>query len=537
MRRIPDTSVVPEGVSPGVTCAEEVTALDDKNRARRLLLPGVLAGLLAIGAAIAPAAASSVAAITYPMPSPAATLPPVGPPAAVTLGTATSPALGRVLTDPSGMTLYWLSSDPVNGSLCTGACLANWPPLLVAAGGTVSGPSDSGLTFGTFIRPDDRTTQVALKGHALYTFAGDSAPGQTNGEGIMAFGGTWHVASAASSFLGSLSTVSLPGSSTVPANGDINPYGVAVVPRSIGRLVKGDILVSNFNAKSNLQGTGTTIVELTPTGALHLFATITSTAVAGRCPGGVGLSTALVALSSGWVIVGSLPTKDGTAATASAGCLIVLNASGHVVETFRGGPINGPWDMTALDGGSAARLFVTNVLNGTVKGKGKVVHGGTVVRLVLKTTGVKVPTIISETVIGSGFGERTDPAALVIGPTGLGLGANGTLYVADTLNSRIAAIASAVSRTSSAGTGSTVTSGHALNAPLGLAIAPNSDILTVNGGDGNIVETTPGGTQVATKTLDGTGGGGGLLFGLAVRPGGNGIWFVDDGTNTLALLH
>jgi hypothetical protein len=323
----------------------------------------------------------------------------------------------------------------------------------------------------------------------------------------------------------------------VPANGDINPYGVAVVPRSIGRLVKGDILISNFNAKSNLQGTGTTIVELAPSGALHVFATITPATVAGRCPGGVGLSTALVALSSGWVIVGSLPTKDGTAATASAGCLIVLNSSGHVVETFHGGPINGPWDMTAFDGGSVARLFVTNVLNGTVKGKGKVVHGGTVVRLVLRTTGVKVPTVVSETVIGSGFGERTDRAALVIGPTGLGLGANGTLYVADTLGSRIAAIGGAASRASSAGTGSTVTSGHALNAPLGLTIAPNGDILTVNGGDGNVVETTLGGVQVATKTLDGTGGGGGILFGLAIRPGGTGVWFVDDGTNTLALLH
>ena len=462
---------------------------------------------------------------------------PVGPPAAVTLGTATSPALGRILTDPSGMTLYTLSSDPKTGSLCTGGCLVNWPPLLVVAGGTVSGPSGSSLTFGTFIRPDNGTTQVALKGHALYTFAGDSAPGQTNGEGIVAFGGTWHVASAASSFLGSLSTVSLPGSSTVPANGDINPYGVAVVPRSIGRLVKGDILVSNFNNKANLQGTGTTIVQLSPSGARHLFASITPAAVAGRCPGGVGLTTALVVLRSGWAIVGSLPTRDGTAATASAGCLIVLNANGRVVETFHGGPINGSWDMSALDGGSTARLFVTNVLNGTVKAKGKVVHGGTVVRLVLKTTSVKVPTLISETVIGSGFAERTDPAALVVGPTGLGLGANGTLYVADTLGSRIAAIGGAASRTSSAGSGSTVTAGHALNAPLGLIIAANGDILTVNGGDGNIVETTPGGVQVATRTLDGTGGGGGLLFGLAIRPGGSGIWFVDDGTNTLALLH
>jgi hypothetical protein len=342
---------------------------------------------------------------------------------------------------------------------------------------------------------------------------------------------------AASSYLGSFSTAGLPGHSTVPANGDINPYGVAVVPRSIGRLVRGDILVSNFNAKSNLQGTGTTIVQLDPTGTRHLFATITPASVAGRCPGGVGLSTALVALTSGWVVVGSLPTRDGSAATAGAGCLIVLDSTGRVVETFHDTLINGPWDMTAWDGGAVAELFVTNVLNGTVAAKGKVVRRGTVVRLVLQTTGVKVPARLLETVIGSGFGERTDPAALVVGPTGLGLAADGTLYVADTLDSRIAAIAGATYRTSSAGAGSTITRGQSLNAPLGLAIAPNGDILTVNGGDGNIVETTPGGSQLATMTLDGTGGGGGLLFGLAIRPGGTGVYFVDDGTNTLSLLH
>ena len=152
------------------------------------------------------------------------------------------------------------------------------------------------------------------------------------------------MAAAFSSFLGSLPTVNLPGHSTVPGNGDVNPYGVAVVPRSIGRLVKGDILVSNFNNKANLQGTGTTIVQLSPSGARHLFASIAGRGT-GRCPGGVGLTTALVVLRSGWVIVGSLPTKDGTPATARAGCLIVINANGQVVETFHGGPINGPWDM------------------------------------------------------------------------------------------------------------------------------------------------------------------------------------------------
>ena len=174
--------------------------------------------------------------------------------------------------------------------------------------------------------------------------------------------------------------------------------------------------------------------------------------------------------------------------------------------------------------GAAAELFVTNVLNGTVKANGHVVHRGTVLRLVVTIPGRGAPRLRAITKIGSGFAETTDPAALVIGPTGVGLGRNGTLYVADTVNSRIAAIPGAVARHHSAGTGFTVTKGGALNAPLGLTVAPNGDVLTVNGGDGNIVETTPGGHQIAVKALDTSGSppGAGALFGLAVAPHGMG---------------
>jgi hypothetical protein len=332
------------------------------------------------------------------------------------------------------------------------------------------------------------------------------------------------------------------GPSTVPAPpapADVNPYGVAVVPRSQGLLQKGDVLVSNFNDAANAQGTGTTIVQVSPGGAVSLFAHIDpATIPAASCPGGVGLTTALSVLRSGWVIVGSLPTADGTSATAQAGCLIVLDSQGNVRETFHGNGINGPWDMTALDAGAVAQLFVTNVLNGTVANSPNVVNGGTVLRLLLVIAGNQPPKLVATTKIGSGFAERTDPAALVVGPTGVGLGADGTLYVADTVNSRIAAIPNAVFRFSSAGTGFTVSKGKALNGPLGLAIAPGGDILTVNGLDGNIVETTPFGKQVAVATLDdtpvpGLDNGNGTLFGLAVAPGGTGVYFVDDGENQL----
>lgn len=329
--------------------------------------------------------------------------------------------------------------------------------------------------------------------------------------------------------------------STVPGNGDVNPYGVAIVPRSVGALVANSILVSNFNNSGNLQGTGTTIVQIGQNNKLTVFAQINASSVP-NCVGGVGLTTALVALRNGWVIVGSLPTTDGTSATAKAGCLIVLNSQGQPVETFANG-INGPWDMTAADFGNIAVLFVTNVLNGTVEAKGATVNQGNVLRMVLfmgdgdtDDSNAK-PRVILQTVIASGFGQRTDPAALVIGPTGLGLAPDGSLYVADTLANRIAAIPAALFRLDSAGLGNTVSEGHALNGPLGLAVAPGGDILTVNSGDGNIVETTPGGSQVVVRNIDLTGTGGGTLFGLAIAPNGNGVYYVNDGNNTLNLLH
>ena len=342
---------------------------------------------------------------------------------------------------------------------------------------------------------------------------------------------------ASSSFIGPMHQIKAH-ASTVPQNGDVNPYGVAVVPRSVGLLEQDHVLVSNFNNAMNLQGTGTTIVQVSPgDGTAKLLAQIDANNLPGACPGGVGLTTALVVLRAGWVIVGSLPTTDGIADTIGAGCLLVLNSVGEVVETISGGDINGPWDMTALDMGTSAVLFVTNVLNGTVGGGGGIVSGGTVIRIGLTIPGVGIPVETSSTMIGSGFSEKTDPNALVIGPTGVGLGADGTLYVADTLNNRMAAIANASTRLTDAGTGVTVFGGGALNAPLGLAIAPNGDIVTVNGGDGNMVEITPAGTQAAVQAVDVTATGAGVLFGLAIRPNDSGIYFVNDGNNTLDILH
>jgi len=322
-----------------------------------------------------------------------------------------------------------------------------------------------------------------------------------------------------------------------PAAGDVNPYGVAVVPRTVGDLVRGDVLVSNFNSARNQQGTGSSIVEISPSGTAHVFAVVPPP----TDDPFTGLTTALVALRSGYVVVGSLPAKDGMGANARAGALSVISPTGHVVERIAGAPINGPWDMTAVEHGDRATLFVTNVLNGTVAAGGNVVDRGTVVRIVLLSRRDQAPKVLSISVIATGFAEHTDPNALVVGPTGVGLGPDGTLYVADSVNNRIAAIPDALTRTTALGGGGiTLTSGGALNDPLGLAIAPEGQIITANGSDGRMVQTSPAGVQVTSRTLVDPGAGD--LFGLAIAPDARGIYYVNDSgsgpqANSLDLLH
>jgi hypothetical protein len=328
--------------------------------------------------------------------------------------------------------------------------------------------------------------------------------------------------------------------STVPANGDQNPYGIWIIRDSIGRLHKGNILISNFNNKANQQGTGRTIVQITPKGHRTVFAKINPSTLPGPCPGGVGLTTALVVLPLGWVIVGSTPSQNGQVATSAAGCLIVLNSRGQVKETISGQGINGPWDSTVVVGGHQAQLFVSNVLAGTRRARGKVVHRGYVLRITLSCCSASTPPArVKTTKIASGFPQRSDPTAFLLGITGVHMGQRGVLYVAETLTSRIFQIPGALTRTTSAGQGMLLTRGGRLSMPLGLALAPNSNVLTVNAGNGKIVETTPSGVQIFARFLDRSGSppGAGALFGLAVLPGRGGVYYVDDAQNTLRLLH
>jgi hypothetical protein len=343
-------------------------------------------------------------------------------------------------------------------------------------------------------------------------------------------------AATTAAFIAPFSTATTLGS-TEPANGDVNPYGLVFVPTSVGRLHAGELLVSNFNDQANDQGTGTTIEQMTTAGKRSLFATLNAKSLPGSCPGGVGLTTALNVLPGGYVVVGSLPTTNGKSATAKHGCLIVLDSDGKAIETITSSKIQGPWDSTALSEGSTTTLFVSNALNGGAKRGIHTIDNSTVLRIRLQSGPGEAPKVLGEQVIADKIPWVDSPEALVVGPTGLALASDGTLYLADTLANRITAIPQALTRTTAASAGgTTVTEGGHLKEPLGLVLAPNDDIITTNAGDGDMVETTPSGKQIVARTAD-TKTGAGSLFGLAVAPGGTGVYYVDDGENTLRLLH
>lgn len=332
--------------------------------------------------------------------------------------------------------------------------------------------------------------------------------------------------------------------STVPANGDENPYAIFVAPVSAGKLRQGDVLVDNFNDKNNLQGLGTTIIAYRPsTRSLTLFASIPRHLP--QCPGGVGLTTAMAMLKTGWVIVGSLPSNDGTTATKGQGCLIVLDAQGNVAGTLASPNINGPWgNMAVIDNGTTATLFVSNTGFGVgaPEDESPVVKQATVLRLDLSVPPGKPPVVARQTVIASGFSEQADKGVFIIGPTGLALGQHSELYVSDAIGNRIAAIPDAVTRTDSAGTGRDVTKDGLLQRPLAMVTVPNGHLLVTNGLNGQVVEIDPStGQQLYAQWVDANKAqsppGSGDLFGIALTRAGDGFYYVEDEVNTLVLAH
>jgi hypothetical protein len=334
--------------------------------------------------------------------------------------------------------------------------------------------------------------------------------------------------------------------STVTENGDQNPYAVVVAPVTAGVIQKNDVLIDNFNNEKNLQGLGTTIVDYNPgTKKFKLFAELPRHMP--QCPGGVGLTTAMTMLKSGWVIVGSTPSEDGTTKTKGNGCLIVLDANGKVADVWTGPEINGPWGNMAVDdhGGTAA-IFVSMAgfdvpapdVTDPATGDPVTVEKATVLRINLSIPEGQKPMITSKAVIANGFGHRADDSVFLIGPTGLALGSDATLYVSDSLANRIVAIPDALKRTTTAATGEEITKDGLLQRPLALAMAPNGHLLAVNGRNGQVVEIDPvARKQIYARWIDANQAqsppGSGDLFGLAIRPDGKGFYYVEDEVNTI----
>jgi hypothetical protein len=266
-----------------------------------------------------------------------------------------------------------------------------------------------------------------------------------------------------------------------------------------------------------------------------------------HCPGGVGLTTAMTMLKSGWVIVGSTPSTDGTTATKGDGCVIVLDPNGQVAATWAGPRINDPWgNMAVVDNGDTATLFISmagfglqspEVIDPATKFPVRI-KKATVLRLELQIPQGKPPVLVSQTVVGDGFSQRADRDNFLLGPTGLALGPDHTLYVTDGLDNVITAIPDALTRTSSAGTGRVVTQGGLLNWPLAMVYTPAGHLLACNGKDGQVVEIDTGtGKQIYSQWIDSDQAqsppGNGDLFGIAMTPDGEGFYYVEDDMNTL----
>jgi predicted lipoprotein with Yx(FWY)xxD motif len=118
-----------------------------------------------------------------------------------TLGVANNTSLGNILVDSTGRTLYFFGKDTGTTSTCTGACASNWPPLTASGTPTVGSGANASL-LGTTPRSGG-TSQVTYSGHPVYLFAGDHNPGDTNGQGITAFGGSWAAVTPAGALVSS----------------------------------------------------------------------------------------------------------------------------------------------------------------------------------------------------------------------------------------------------------------------------------------------------------------------------------------------
>jgi hypothetical protein len=315
------------------------------------------------------------------------------------------------------------------------------------------------------------------------------------------------------------------GSTIDPELHQLNPYGLAVAPSTNGDFTKGDLVVCNFNASSNVQGTGYTIVALHP--------------VLGAQPRLVSDSKTL----DGCAALALGPADDIWAAAFKADDNPVISSSGKLEANIKGKPFDHPFgQIFAGHGGvSGAPAFYESNARGA----------NSIVRINLGTSG------FTYDVIATGFAVNDGKPGGILGPSGLAYdGMKDTLYIVDGANNTVVAFSKvstipaggiAVDKSGTTFSGPSasqarlVYSGAPLNAPISSALLFNGNLVIGNTGNDNgrnvMVEMTPQGRVLATRNVDHAAAG--ALFGM-VATGTNihdaQIYFNDDNQNDLRVL-
>jgi hypothetical protein len=309
------------------------------------------------------------------------------------------------------------------------------------------------------------------------------------------------------------------GSTVDPMTGDLNPYGLTVATGTSGPITKGDLVVCSFNAKSNVQGTGTTIDALHPTPGSKPIHIVASKVLKG--------CAALALDPSGFIWATAFSANDNP----------VFSSAGTLIENLKGSPLDHPWGQVYAAPASGPTFYETNAGNGAV------------IRFDL-STGKAI-------VIATGFAVNHGKPGGILAPSGLAYDtAKDTLYIVDGTNNTLVALEKVTSIGAggvkvgkngktftgpSAKNARLVFSGAPLNASISTALLPNGNLIVGNTGNPNgtnlMVELTPAGKVLATRNVDK--GAAGALFGIVATGTSDAdtkIYFNDDNNNNLQAL-
>ena len=316
--------------------------------------------------------------------------------------------------------------------------------------------------------------------------------------------------------------------SVIAPDGDRDPFGIAIVPLTMGKLTAGNLLVAEFGDKQGAPGAGTTILQVNPaTGKTSVF--FRGGPVAG--PVGVAINPA-----NDGVRVGDY----GRAASGTAANDLLIAPNGKVKAVYTGATTHGAASFVGVWGqGVSSSDGKISFYYGEAGNASTGTGGGDVVRLTPHpkgpVNGQPVNATYARIATGQGETPRGGNAATAAGPQGFAFGADGTLYETNDADNTLYAIPHAATAKSPVATW-IVYRGHALQSPENVVIDPrNGDLLVVNANDNRLVVITSGGELVATRDLAAHQPAG-ALFGLAIGTNAAGdlvLYYTNSNTSTL----